>query len=136
MKGETLRNRLKTIEIRGQKIFLTEVADGLGITLQAFYSKLKAKRLDDEFIQQIADVLKVDVSVLKEGTVSDSDIAYITKPKTLEENINESIELVDDMLRPEKAKNMTDEELELFTAHKLSLLKLAKALAKRNEKKP
>ncbi len=128
MKGETLRNRLKNIKINGKKIFLTDLADGLGITLQALYSKLKAQRLDDGFVQQIADVLKVNVDVLLEDkpVLKDED-------KELRIAAEKSLQLIEKKLKRENAKNLSDRQIELFTNHQQSLLKIIKALENDSE---
>ncbi len=75
MRGIDLHNKLKSIELEGEKINFTELAKSLGFNnVQALYSKLKAKRLDDDFVKEVANKVGVDIWVF-----SDHDEPYQTK---------------------------------------------------------
>ncbi len=65
MKGEILRRALKGREVNGQEITFTEVAERLGMTPQAFNSKLRAKRVASEFVEKIAKALGTTVDELE-----------------------------------------------------------------------
>ncbi len=78
MKGENLRKALRGREVNGQEITFTEIAVKLGMTPQAFSSKLRAKRVHNDFVKRIADALGITVDELegKKAKTNARDMAH------------------------------------------------------------
>ncbi len=87
MTSELLRKRLKTIQIKGKKIILSDIAKKLGIPRQQLNTKLNAKRIDDAFLTDLADAIGVNKYDLlreeKEGTIQEPNALNMTHTELL-----------------------------------------------------
>lgn len=115
MRGTDLHNKLKTIELKGEKINFTELARLMGFNnVQALYSKLKAKRLDDDFVKDVAKKLGIDYRALISTdfvVVDEDDEEYKTKSVNADSCLQMLIDSQQEQIRLHKKMEVLQDEL-------------------------